>query len=223
MVQAIFFDIDDTILDYDKCAVSTLQAVCKALNVPYSQETLTEYRSIDDALWAQQKLGKLSIPEVLEQRDKHMIAYWGLAPGTSFQDAFIRAFSDSADLVDGAATVLQTLHEKGMPIYGASNGFLAVQTNRLQKAGVLQYFRSLFVSDAVGYEKPDIRFFRHCLQETGYAAGDVLMIGDSIPADMVGAQNAGWNVCLFNGHGVDTDFSGQQIRSWNEFDHILNA
>jgi len=218
MLKAIFFDIDDTILDYDKCAVITLRNACETLGVPYSEEVQTEYRRVDDELWAQQKLGILTIPEVLEQRNKHMMDYFGLLDGMSFQEAFIEAFANSDALTDGVEAVLQHLKDRGIPLYCASNGFYNVQVNRMTKAGVLHYFTALFVSDAVGYEKPNPKFFAHCLSKTGFAPDEVLMIGDSITADIKGALSAGWNVCYFNKNGKDSGLSCPEIRSWNEFE-----
>ena len=75
MIKALFFDIDDTILDYDLCAAFTVRKACETLGVPYSQAVQTEYRRVDDELWAQQKLGILTIPEVLDKRDAHMMEY----------------------------------------------------------------------------------------------------------------------------------------------------
>ena len=218
MIKALFFDIDDTILDYDLCAVYTVRRACEILGVPYSDAVQTEYRKVDDALWARQKLGELTIPQVLEQRDAHMMAYLGLTDGMSFQEAFITGFAESADLVEGAEAVLRIAKERGLPVFSASNGFLQVQTKRLEKAGVLQYFDRLFVSEVIGYEKPDARFFAHCLDETGFAPHEVLMIGDSVTADIKGALQAGWNVCYLNRHNKPCDVDCRTITSWNEFD-----
>ncbi len=218
MIKALFFDIDDTILDYDLCAVYTVRRACETLGVPYSRAVQTEYRTVDDELWARQKLGELTIPQVLELRNAHMMEYLGLTDGMSFQEAFIAAFAESCDLVDGAEAVLKTTKERGLPVYSASNGFLEVQTNRLKKAGVLQYFDKLFVSETIGCEKPDIGFFEHCLRETGYAPHEVLMIGDSVTADIKGALNAGWNVCYLNRHNKPCSVDCREITSWDEFD-----
>ena len=217
MIKALFFDIDDTILDYDQCALFTVGRACETLGVPYSEAVQTEYRRVDDALWAQQKLGILTIPEVLEQRNAHMMDYLGLTDGISFQEAFIAAFAESAALVEGVETVLRHCADKGYPMYCASNGFMDVQINRLQKAGVLHYFKELFVSQTIGYEKPNIRFFEHCLRETGYAPDEVLMIGDSLLADIKGALNAGWNVCYLNRHNKPSGLDIMEITSWEQF------
>ena len=217
MIKAIFFDIDDTILDYDKCAVSTLKGACEMLGVPYSQALQQEYRRVDDELWAMQKAELLTIPEVLDRRNAHMMDYLGLTDGMSFQEAFIAAFAESAQLVDGVEHVLQQLKQQGIPLYCASNGFYDVQFNRMTKAGVLHYFDRLFVSDKAGYEKPNPKFFAYCLAETGFAPNEVLMIGDSLAADIKGALAAGWNVCFFNKHGKDSGLHCPEIHNWKEW------
>ena len=221
MIKALFFDIDDTILDYDLCAEFTVRRACETLGVPYSEAVQTEYRRVDDELWARQKLGELTIPQVLELRNAHMMDYLGLTDGMSFQEAFIAAFAESCDLVEDAAEVLQTAGERGYPIYSASNGFLEVQTNRLTKAGVMQYFDRLFVSETIGYEKPDGRFFAHCLKETGYAPHEVLMIGDSVTADIKGGLKAGWNVVYLNRHGRPGCLDCTEITGLGELLHII--
>lgn len=223
MIKALFFDIDDTILDYDLCAVDTVRRACETLGVPYSRAVQTEYRRVDDVLWARQKLGELTIPQVLELRNAHMMDYLGLTDGMSFQEAFIAAFGESCDLVEGAAEVLRTVKERGYPVFSASNGFLDVQTNRLTKAGVLQYFDRLFVSETIVYEKPDIRFFEYCLSETGYAPREVLMIGDSVAADIKGGLNAGWNVCYLNRHGRTSGLDVTEITELTELLSLLGG
>ena len=221
MIKAVFFDIDDTILDYDLCAEFTVRKVCETLGVTYSEAVQTEYRRVDDALWARQKLGELTIPQVLELRNTHMMDYLGLTDGMSFQEAFIEAFGESCALVEGAEEVLKSVKEKGLPVYSASNGFMEVQTKRLEKAGVLQYFDRLFMSQTIGYEKPDIRFFEHCLRETGYAPHEVLMIGDSVAADIKGGLNAGWNVCYLNRHGKPAGVDCTEIKHLKELHTII--
>jgi 2-haloacid dehalogenase len=96
-----------------------------------------------------------------------------------------------------------------------------VQTKRLEKAGVLQYFVRLFVSQTIGYEKPDIRFFEHCLRETGYGPHEVLMIGDSVAADIKGGLNAGWNVCYLNRHGKPAGVDCTEIKHLKELHTII--
>ena len=51
------------------------------------------------------------------------------------------------------------------PLYAASNGIKDVQISRLKNAGLFPFFAGIFVSDDIGFEKPDIRFFKVCLSQ----------------------------------------------------------
>ena len=62
------------------------------------------------------------------------------------------------------------------------------------------YFSGLFVSDKIGAEKPDPRFFTFCLQRSGFPAEDVLMVGDSLTADIAGAFSVGMDGCWYHPH-----------------------
>ena len=57
MIKALFFDIDDTIFDFNKCSVIALSKTCDYYHVTFSETILNEYRKIDDILWKKQKLG----------------------------------------------------------------------------------------------------------------------------------------------------------------------
>jgi len=50
----------------------------------------------------------------------------------------------------------------------------------------------------IGYDKPDIRFYQEALRRCSLQPQDVLMIGDSMTTDILGAQKAGLDVIFFN-------------------------
>jgi FMN phosphatase YigB (HAD superfamily) len=55
------------------------------------------------------------------------------------------------------------------------------------------------VSEAIGYSKPDPKIFEAALSKMGHSEKkSVLMIGDSIKADIQGAQSAGIDTCWVN-------------------------
>jgi len=57
-----------------------------------------------------------------------------------------------------------------------------------------RYFTRIVTSTAVGYEKPNVHFFRRALE--GVAYDDAVMIGDNYRADVEGALNAGLRAVL---------------------------
>ena len=56
----------------------------------------------------------------------------------------------------------------------------------------------MITSERSGYKKPDERMFRFSLEAAGAIPKKSLMIGDSLEADILGAQNVGIDQVYFN-------------------------
>jgi putative hydrolase of the HAD superfamily len=68
----------------------------------------------------------------------------------------------------------------------------------MERTNIRQYFSEIFVSEVIGLYKPDIALFNHALEVVNAHATEVLMIGDSLEADVLGAKNAGIDQVYFN-------------------------
>ena len=53
----------------------------------------------------------------------------------------------------------------------------------------------------IGYDKPDVRFYEEALRRCGLKPSEVLMVGDSMTTDIIGAQNAGLAIVFFSRRG----------------------
>ena len=73
-----------------------------------------------------------------------------------------------------------------------------MQLSRLKSAGLFSYFSDVFVSDETGFEKPDSRFFSKCLHRIHFYPEEVLMVGDSLQADIAGGAKSGLKTCWLN-------------------------
>ena len=71
--------------------------------------------------------------------------------------------------------------------------------------GLFNYFTDLFISDVIGYEKPDSEFFSACLSQDKLATDEILFIGDSLTADIMGATNYGIDACWYNSNRLSND------------------
>lgn len=222
--RAVFLDIDDTIFDFEKCSERALKQAFAACGIRFSKETVAVFRRVDETLWAQQKQGVLSILEVLEKRSREVTGILG-APEKAelFRTLFHQGLTEAFCPVEGIGEALEFLYKKYL-VYAASNGFLQMQRSRLEKAGLLQYFQGLFVSDDIGAEKPSPRFFQECLRRTGLQASEILMVGDSLSADMQGAKKSGLDVCWYNSKGKENILKVPlqgEIRSMRELEPWL--
>lgn len=195
MYRAIFIDIDDTLLDYIPCCREAFE-----LALPEHPEYFDLFFEISGRLFSEAKHGLHTIAEVMELYPKEFIATIGYPPEAvdPFKHAFRAAWGKTHTLVPGAKEMLENLQAKGYRLFAASNSFGHLQRSRLEKAGILPYFEDTYISMDIGYDKPDIRFYQEALRRCGLQAKEVLMIGDSMTTDVIGAQKAGMDALFFD-------------------------
>ena len=126
-----------------------------------------------------------------------------------FESYFREYLNESAIPVKGANELVKYLYEKGYILCAASNGPFDQQCNRLKIGGMYEYFSHFFISEKIGFSKPAHEFFEACFNEinenTDAEADEIMMIGDSLSADIKGAGSFGFKTCYFNFKGGDFD------------------
>ena len=85
---------------------------------------------------------------------------------------------------------MRELKKRGR-VFLITNGTPAAQYGRLDALGIRSLFDGIFVSDEIGFAKPDPRFFGYVLSAAGAAREDCIVIGDSLTSDIAGANAAG--------------------------------
>jgi putative hydrolase of the HAD superfamily len=98
-------------------------------------------------------------------------------------------------MFDDATGAWQTLHAAGITLGIASNF-----DDRLDAICAalepLTNCRHVFVSSRVGWRKPRPEFFASISQQLGFAAEEMLLVGDDLENDYRAAQAAGWQAVL---------------------------
>lgn len=223
MIKAVLIDIDDTIFDFEKCSKNAFKKTLKKLDLSYKEKDFLYFNEVNDILWSKQKLGEINIEEVFTHRSNMMSKYFELdIEKEIFNDLFVEFLYDEVEMVDGIEDLLSYLSNK-YQIYTASNGLYDMQVNRIKKSNLSKYFKDIFVSDKIGYEKPDERFFNKIMDITKYSNDDLIMIGDSIKSDIVGAKNSKIKSIYFNKENKkisDKDFT-YQVKKLSEIKKIL--
>jgi FMN hydrolase / 5-amino-6-(5-phospho-D-ribitylamino)uracil phosphatase len=82
-------------------------------------------------------------------------------------------------------------------------GLLSNGNGYPERSGLGGTFASVVFSQDHGVEKPDRRLFDFAAAEVGCDPDEVVMVGDSLPNDIGGAQNAGWAAIWLNRDGCD--------------------
>lgn len=223
MIKAVLIDIDDTIFDFEKCSKNSFLKTLEKFNIKFKEEDFSYFNKVNDILWTKQKLGEINIKEVFIKRDYLMGKYFNIDIEKGlFNDLFVKFLYDEIEMVDGIEDLLLYLSDK-YKIFTASNGIYKMQENRLKKSNLDKYFDKIFVSDKIGYEKPDKRFFQKIMDITKYSNDDLIMIGDSIKSDIIGAKNSKIKSIYFNKENKkisDKNFT-YQVKNLSEIKKIL--
>lgn len=215
-IKVIFMDIDNTILDFDAGAAAGMQECFRRAGLIFKPDMLGVFREENNKVWRKIEKGELSIDDLYYVRWQAILGRLGLeADGVQMEKDFRVCLYNSAVPVPGAKEILTYLTPKYC-LCAASNGPYDQQINRLQKAGMLQYFEHCFVSEKIGADKPGREFFDGCLRELpGILPQECMMIGDSMTADIAGGVTYGLRTCWFDHHRTglepDTDIKPDHI------------
>ena len=150
-----------------------------------------------------------------------MIEYLGLGEDNNFfTETFSENLSHQAILVDGIEDLLSYLNNK-YKLYAASNSVYKRQVSRLKKANLYNFFDGIFVSDTLGYEKPDGKFFEKIIDQIDFNKNEVIMIGDSLKSDIVGAKNAQIKSIWFSEKDTENKIYNYKVKNLSEIKKIL--
>jgi YjjG family noncanonical pyrimidine nucleotidase len=198
-VKAVLLDIDNTLLDFNKCATECIRLAFEKFNLEFNDQTFSVFKKINDALWLEIENRTLTKKELHQVRFNRVLNALGLEyDGWEVEQEFLSNLKECAIPVDGALDVVKYLSEKYV-LCTASNSFYNQQVKRLTTAGIYKYVDNMFISEVIGYEKPSNDFFRECLKRLNIEdKSQVVMIGDSLTADIKGGKDFGITTIWFN-------------------------
>lgn len=210
MITTVFLDIDNTLLDFGRCAADSIQKGFAEWQMPYDEAVLPVFRRINNSLWARIEDGTLTREELLQIRWQMVFDEMQIdCCGRDFEQVFIRYLTQSHEEVPGASELLRYLSQK-YTLCAASNAPHRQQVIRLEKAGFLPYFTEIFTSERLGASKPNRAFFDACFaQLPGVSKDEVIMIGDSLSADIDAGKAYGLRTIWFNQDKEDTAAASQ--------------
>lgn len=200
MYKYLLFDLDNTVLDFDLAEDIALTEFFKEQGVEDIAGYKAAYSPINKGLWHQLDLGEITREYLVENRFKKLFEHFGIeVDGKKLSKRYEEIIGQQGQHFDGAVELLDTLKEKGYKLYAATNGLTNIQTNRLNHSEITKYFDDIFISEQVGFQKPDIRFFEAVAASIpGFNKDEALMIGDNLFADIGGAQKFGIDTVWFN-------------------------
>ncbi len=201
MIKTVFLDLDDTILDFQLAEHKAIRAAFREVGIEPTDEVVARYIEINRSCWAALERGELSREEVLTHRFELLFAELGrdISPKKT-QKIYAARLGSFHDFLAGGKELLDEFRECARyDLYIASNGIYEVQAPRIAASGIAPYFKDIFISEKIGYNKPSREFFDICASRIeGYNPSEAIIVGDSLSSDIQGGINAGILTCHFN-------------------------
>ncbi len=195
----LFFDLDDTILDFHWAERRALTRTFREAGLDPSPELLDRYSDINRSQWELLEKGELSRDQVLVRRFAILFSERGIQASPEKLGArYEELLADGHRFLPGAEELLQSLQGRAR-LFLASNGCAAVQRARIASSGIAAYFEDVFISELMGADKPSEEFFRRCFARIpGFEPSLALMVGDSLSSDILGGIRCGLRTCWLN-------------------------
>ncbi len=203
MLEFLFLDIDETILDFHKAERIALSATLSRFGVEPTEAVCARYSAINRAHWEALERRELTRQQVVLGRFETLFRQLGVtADIPAVSECYETLLSKGHWYLPGAQEALQRLCGR-YKLYLASNGTAKVQLPRLESAGLRQYFCDIFISEQLGADKPSPEYFDRCFARIpGFDRSRAMIVGDSLTSDILGGINAGITTCWLNPHAA---------------------
>lgn len=226
----IIFDLDRTLWDFERAASETLSDLYNLYIKSRTHVSLDGfiqvYKKINESLWDAYRAQQISKDLLRSKRFQITLEEIGIhdnALGTRLGDLYVNIISQKVYLLPYAMELLEYLK----PNYSMSimtNGFKEVQYPKIKQSGIGHYFCHTFISEEIGFNKPDIRIFEFAIQTLNIEPKEILFVGDDWEVDILGAARAGMQQAFFNPAQLKVQENGIptfSIRSLRELTNIL--
>ena len=202
MIEFLFLDLDDTILDFHKAERIAISKTFREFGIEPTDEVLARYSHINKECWHKLELGLWDRETVLVRRFELLFGEHDIVcDGTKVARAYEKNLGIGHWFLPGAEEAVDALSKK-YRLFLASNGTASVQQGRMTSANLYRFFEKVFVSQELGANKPAKEFFDRAVEQIpGFDPAKAMMVGDSLTSDILGGINAGMKTCWVNpGH-----------------------
>lgn len=195
--QTLFFDLDNTLWDFDKNsrkALFTAYTIWKIGNSGTGFSAFYDSYANNNALmWEKYRSKEITKQELIRKRFELTFSDSNVRniDPLDFNETYLNDMPEHTILTEGARDLLDYLRSKHYSLHIITNGFKEVQLKKLKKSRLSEYFGKVIISETVKAPKPAVEIFEYALKSTNSRKRTSLVIGDSWEVDIIGAMKAG--------------------------------
>ena len=203
-IKAVFIDIDNTLLDFNKYVENVMKDGFERFNIGKFEPSMYDvFENVNNELWDKIERGEIDFITLRKIRWNLVFERIGYTyDGIAFENYFRDCLFNSAIPISGAYELLDYLKGKYV-ICIASNGPHLQQKHRIELAEMDKYIDYYFTSERMGVSKPNEEYYIKCLNELNVnrdekiKKDEILVIGDSLSSDIYGSKKFGLKTCLY--------------------------
>lgn len=228
--EHLFFDLDHTIWDFEANAKDALREAftqneihnfeIESFNSFYDRYSFHNHR-----LWDRYTKGFIKQEELKWKRMWLSLLDFKVANeplARQLSHDFLEKLPFRKKVFPYTFEILQYLKNKNYQLHLITNGFEITQHQKLQNAGLRDFFQEVITSEASGSLKPNKEIFEFALAKTRAPLSKSIMIGDNLEADIKGARNFGMDTIFVNHINAEASIIPTfTIRHLQELEQIL--
>ena len=198
MIKLVCFDIDDTLMDFHKGEKIAFFEAMKRVNVECSEQDYLDYKKFNISLWKALERNEIT-------KDKLKVHRFEIFKHENHKDfdslsiskLYENLLGEQYFLFENAMSVVETCFNL-CDLAVTTNGISHIQRSRSKLSGLEKYFKYLFISEELNASKPQKEYYEAIMKQSGCKPEEILIIGDSLSADILGAQNSGCKSVWYN-------------------------
>ena len=216
MPQAIFFDLDDTIIDFTAPAEPAWVEVAERFAAHYGDTDAATVRQAIDRVSSQwwsdpgrHRTGRLDLLNTRVSNVAEALAGLDIVDdglSTRMADTYAQLRTEALQLFPGARATLEYFHHAGVPLALLTNGDSTGQRHKIDRFDLAGFFDCILIEEEFGVGKPDERVFRHALDRFGGSVDKTWMVGDNLQWEIEPCRRLGL-------HTVWVDFLAEGLPS----------
>ena len=208
--EAIFFDMDGTILDWEtgmeESWLASCEQHCDGAHTPAQLHDAIRTRRT--WFWADADRayrGRIDLDDASREIVRHAFADLGIDRvdvAERLADHYRALRAAAIAPYPGATETLKALRGRGIPLALITNGEARNQRRSVEKHALEQFFDCIVIEGEFGCGKPDERVFRHALAATGCGPELAWMVGDNLAADIETPHRLGMHTVWVDARGT---------------------
>jgi putative hydrolase of the HAD superfamily len=199
VIRAVFFDVDQTLVDFDAAALRAHAALFG------DGDGYRLWCELTPQFWPLFTDGELSFDEMRAARMARYLELSGSAcrDGALMENRRWALVEESFQIFDDVQPCLDALRRCDLVLGVITNNESVHQRRKLVTVGLPDAFDAVVISGEVGVAKPDPAIFALACNRLGVAPAEALHVGDLLDTDARAAQAAGLTGVWLDRLGLD--------------------